>query len=129
MMSMRTFRLSASAVLGVAALLVVGLQAPRSAQEESKPVKSARSGALAKTTRHQFEVFFYTTGLRVFPLDSAGSPLDASKLTGTATFYHPNSPKLWLLRPLHAATVGPGQATASQSYDPYTQSMSEGAER
>ncbi len=71
------------------------------AQEETKATKSARGGTLAKTSRNQFEVFYYPTGLRVYPLDSAGSPIDAAKLSGTATFYHPNSPKPWFSRPLH----------------------------
>jgi hypothetical protein len=70
------------------------------AQEETKPAKSARGGLLAKSDRHQFEVFFYPTGVRVFPQDKAGAAVDASHLAGTATFYHPNSPKPWFSRPL-----------------------------
>ncbi len=70
------------------------------AQEETKPAKSARGGLLAKSHGHQFEVFFYPTGVRVFPMDPAGKPIDASQLAGTATFYHPNSPKPWFSRPL-----------------------------
>jgi hypothetical protein len=70
------------------------------AQEETKPAKSARGGLLAKADRHQFEVFFYPTGVRVFPQDEAGAAIDASQLAGTATFYHPNSPRPWFSRPL-----------------------------
>lgn len=65
------------------------------AQEGSDLGKSARGGALVTAGAYQFEVFFYTTGLRVFPRDAKGAPLDASNLTGTATFYHPNSPQPW----------------------------------
>jgi hypothetical protein len=83
------------------------------AQEESKPIKSARGGALAKVGPYQFEVFFYATGLRVFPQDATGAPFDASKLTGTATFYHPNSPEPWIARPLRPAAASPGQASES----------------
>jgi hypothetical protein len=83
------------------------------AQEESKPVKTMRGGALATAGAYQFEVFFYTTGLRVFPQDAKGAALDASKLTGSATFYHPNSPNPWFARPLRPAAVGPGQALES----------------
>jgi hypothetical protein len=82
-------------------------------QDESRPTRSARGGTLARTGRHQFETFFYTTGLRVFPLNSAGAPIDASKLTGTATFYHPNSPKPWFSRPLHGTPVTAGQTSSS----------------
>jgi hypothetical protein len=100
------------------ALTLGGLVAPgylgrAGAQDEAKPARSARGGALAKTARHQFEVFFYTTGLRVFPMDAAGSPLVASRMTGTATFYHPNSPRPWFTRPLRGATAVPGQALGS----------------
>jgi hypothetical protein len=70
------------------------------AQEETNPAKSARGGLLAKSDRHQFEVFFYPTGVRVFPQDKAGAAVDASHLAGTATFYHPNSPQPWFSRPL-----------------------------
>jgi hypothetical protein len=83
------------------------------AQEESKPVLSDRGGLLLKEGRYQFEVFFYNTGLRVFPRDAEGSPLDASKLTGTATFYHPNSPDPWFARPIRGAAPVPGQAPTS----------------
>jgi hypothetical protein len=82
-------------------------------QQASEPATSARGGALAKTARHRFEVFFYTTGLRVFPVDSVGTAIDASRLTGTATFYHPNSPRAWFERPLHAAPTGAGQPSPS----------------
>ncbi len=83
------------------------------AQDESRPARSARGGMLARAGRHQFEIFFYTTGLRAVPLDPAGTPIDASKLTGTVTFYHPNSPGPWFSRPLHAAPAASGQASSS----------------
>jgi hypothetical protein len=68
---------------------------------------------LATVGAYQFEIFFYTTGLRVFPWDAKRVALDASRLTGTATFYHPNSPEPWFARPLHPAAAGPGQAAES----------------
>ncbi len=71
-----------------------------SAQVEIKPTRSARGGLIAKADTYQFEVFFYTTGVRIFPWDGAGAAVDASRLAGTATFYHPNSPKPWFGRPL-----------------------------
>ena len=40
-----------------------------------------------------------------------GKPLDAAKMSGTVTFYHPNSPKPWFDRPL--AAVSPGRPAAS----------------
>jgi len=83
------------------------------AQEDSKPARSARGGELAKIGARQFEVFFYTTGLRVLLRDSAGAPIGASKLTGTATFYHPNSPQPWFERKLASSAASPGQVSES----------------
>jgi hypothetical protein len=112
---MRPFeKIAASAcVLMLGGLVASGHLGPARAQEGSGSVRSARGGALARTVRHQFEVFFYSTGLRVFPLDPAGGPIDVAKLTGTATFYHPNSPKPWFARPLSASPASPGQSPAS----------------
>jgi hypothetical protein len=87
----------AAMVIGLGALGCMGWVA---AQE---PARSARGGVLAKAGGHQFEVFFYPTGLRVFPADSAGKAIDAANLSGTATFYHPNSSAPWFSRPLRAA--------------------------
>ena len=105
---------SASKMLSLASVLMLGVAMPVAhftvarAQDETKPSKSARGGLLVKTAKNQFEVFFYSTGLRLFPLDSAGHLIDASKIAATATFYHPNSPKPWFTRPLQgkAASVG-----------------------
>jgi hypothetical protein len=79
------------------------------AQEALQSAKSARGGLLAKTTRHQFEVFFFPTGVRVLAETAAGQPVDVSRATGTATFYHPNSPQPWFSRTLR----GTGQTPAS----------------
>lgn len=84
-----------------------------SAREETGPQRSARGGALARLGRSQFEVFFYRTGLRVFPQNADGSALDASRLTGSATFYHPNSQEPWFTRPLRPSVAGTGQASES----------------
>jgi hypothetical protein len=83
------------------------------ADEGSKVVKSTRGGAVATAESYRFEVFFYTTGLRLFPRNSAGAPIDTSRLTGTATFYHPNSPEPWFARPLHPSAAGSGQGSES----------------
>ena len=80
------------------------------AEEETKPAKTALGGILAKTARYQFEVFFYPTGVRVFPKTAAGGPVDVSRTTGVATFYHPNSVRPWFSRPLHGTS---GQTPAS----------------
>ena len=96
----RTPRCSAFVALGLASLLIASLQAASAAGEEPQPIKSARGGFLVKSERQQYEVFFYRTGVRVFPQDNAGAALDASQLAGNTTFFHPNSPKPWFSRPL-----------------------------
>jgi hypothetical protein len=75
-------------------------------QEHAKVEKSTRGGLLATTAHHQFEAFFYPTGVRVFARDHSGAAVDATKLDATVTFYHPNSPKPWFSRPLR----GPGES-------------------
>ncbi|SIO65827.1 hypothetical protein SAMN05444166_7851 [Singulisphaera sp. GP187] len=82
-------------------------------EDEPAPTKSARGGFLGKTERHQFEVFFYTQGIRIFPQDSTGKGLDATNLTAIATFYHPNSPSPWFDRRLQPATAAAGQPSTS----------------
>ena len=96
----RTPRRSAIVALGLAALLISSLKVTSGAGEEPQPVKSTRGGFLVKTERQQYEVFFYPTGVRVFPQDYAGAALDASQLAGNTTFFHPNSPKPWFSRSL-----------------------------
>lgn len=64
------------ALAGISALAIAwsaGRVGIAGAQEEPAVAKSARGGLLAKNTRNQFEVFFYPTGIRFFPLDSAGA--------------------------------------------------------
>src|SRR5271157_5227818 len=83
------------------------------AQEEFPPAKSARGDILAKTAQHQFEVFFYPTGVRVLPQPAAGGPVNVSCTAGTATFHHPNSLEPWFSRPLRGTPTSPGQAPES----------------
>src|SRR5262245_2022351 len=97
----------------LAIVMVVSPSRTAGAQDEARPVRTARGGYLAVVESYQFEVFSYRTGLRIFPQGSGGAALDASRLTGTATFYHPNSPQPWFSRPLHPAAAGPGQASES----------------
>lgn len=76
---------------------------PVDAQERPIAAKSARGGLIAKSEGVQFEVFFYPTGVRVFPTNASGGEIDASKLVTTATFYHPNAPdRPWFSRRLQA---------------------------
>jgi hypothetical protein len=95
-------------VLGLGAIpFFVGLGGVR-AQDMTSPARSARGGTLTRSAHYQFEVFFYPTGVRVFEFDADGSPVTPSALSGTATFYYPNSPRPWFSRPLNPASVPPG---------------------
>ena len=68
---------------------------------EHKHGTPLHGGKVAMTREYHFEVVFAKDGLRVFPRTHEDNPIDASRLTGTATFYHPNSPnKPWFERPL-----------------------------
>ncbi len=71
----------------------IGHFRPIAAQDAPGAEKTARGGLLAQTAHYQFEVFFYWTGLRVFPQSVHGTPIAISKLTGTATFTLPGAPK------------------------------------
>jgi hypothetical protein len=112
-MIMKKNRLITTAVRGIVAIVGLTVVGMAGTLVASEPEKSARGGILAKTARHQFEVFFYTTGVRVFALDASGTQLDASRLTGLATFYHPNSPNAWFSRPLHPTASGTAGTLAS----------------
>lgn len=104
---------ASACALTLGGLVQLGDLGRAGAQQEFKPVKNARGGLLAKTAHYQFEALFYATGVRLFAQDHAGTPLDASRLAGSVTFYHPNSSKPWFSRPLHGASLSPGQAAPS----------------
>ncbi len=59
------------------------------------------------TKEYHFEVVFAKDGLKLYPRSHEDQPIDASRLTGTATFYHPSSPKPWFERKLAATSRKP----------------------
>jgi hypothetical protein len=85
----------------VATLVTAGLLGLANAQEGR--------ATSATTKRHRFEVVFSKTGLKLYPYGPDRKALDASRLSGSATFYHPSSPRPWFDRPLRvAAATSPG---------------------
>ena len=78
--------------------------APAGALGGPEPADLSRDGLVSKTGHYRFETYFYRTGMRVFAERPEGTPLAVSGLAGTATFYHPNSPKPWFSRPLSPET-------------------------
>jgi len=93
--------------------LGLGLHSEAAAQEGHDHGAAPHGGTLELTKHHRFEVVFTVVGFKVYPYGMEGKPLDTTKLSGKATFYHPNSPKPWFDRPLSAAAVSPGQAPVS----------------
>ncbi len=100
---------------GVALALGLGSVGLSRAQDghEHKHGAPLHGGKVAMTQEYHFEVAFAKDGLKVFPRTHEDKPIDASHLTGTATFYHPNSPKPWFERKLAASAASPGQAASS----------------
>ena len=84
-------KLKTAARVGVVLTGLIGLLRTGmvSAQEETEFPKSPRGGILATAEGYRFEIFFYPTGARVFPLDGTGKPTDASRLAGGALFVTP----------------------------------------
>jgi hypothetical protein len=109
----------AIAALGIAVVLGRGSAGTAAGSEPGKPAApyavspTPRGGMLVKSEHHQFEVFFYKTGLRVFPGAAAGKPVATTSLTGTATFEVPGAAKP-LVYPLATAA---GSASAPGSID------------
>ena len=82
-------------ILGGLLTSLVGLDRARlaGAEEETKVSHSKRGGILVAAEGHRFEVFFYPTGVRVFPLDTAGNAVDTSRLTASVTVSYPDAPR------------------------------------
>jgi hypothetical protein len=93
--------------------LGLGLQAMAYAHDGHEHGAPLHGGKVAMTKEYHFEVVYTKDGLNVFPRTHEDKPIDASRLSGTATFYHPNSPKPWFARKLAASAASPGQATIS----------------
>ena len=86
-----------------AASLALALGGLASADDGHKHGAPLHGGKVAMTKEYHFEVVFAKDGLKVYPRSHEDQPVDASRLTGTATFYHPNSPKPWFERKLAPA--------------------------
>jgi hypothetical protein len=87
---------------------VSSLGVPTLASDEKDETKPRHGGTVSSSDGHKFEVVFERSGLKVYPLTRDGKPVDASGLSGTATFYHPNSPNPWFSRDLSRGTPAAG---------------------
>jgi len=96
--------------LGAALVLATGLALAHDGHEHGAAL---HGGKVLMTKEYHFEVVFAKDGLTVYPRSHDDKPVDASRLTGTATFYHPNSPKPWFERKLVATAASTGEAAPS----------------
>lgn len=110
---MQTVRINRLATFAGSFALAFGLSGIASADDDHKHGAPLHGGKVAMTKEYHFEAVFAKDGLKVYPRDHGDQPIDASRLTGTATFYHPNSPKPWFERKLAPAAASPGGTPSS----------------
>jgi hypothetical protein len=105
----RTSKLSAIAVVW---MLGAGLGSVVAAEDTPGFARSARGGDLVTTPGHQFEVFFYKTGVRVFPRGTTGEPVNVANLSGTVTFTIPGASDAFVYS-LKGGPASPGREPES----------------
>ena len=111
---MRTNGLILATTLGVALITATGLIGIASAHDGLDHGGVQHGGVEAKTAHYSFETVFAKGGVTLYAQGSDHKTLDASKLTATATFYHPNmAEKPWFSRELRAAKTSPNQVPSS----------------
>lgn len=110
---MQTVRINRLATSAGSFALAVGLIGIASADDDHKHGAPLHGGKVAMTKEHHFEAVFAKDGLKVYPRNHEDQPIDASRLTGTATFYHTNSPKPWFERKLAPTAASPGGGPTS----------------
>ena len=101
-------------ILGGLLTSLFGLDRARlaGAEQETKVSHSRRGGILVAAEGYRFEVFFYPTGVRVFPLDAAGNAVDTSRLTASATVYLLRCPARALASRVRSIPIRPTQVTS-----------------
>lgn len=106
-------------MLGAAVITAAGLVGPASAHDGhdhggAQHGGTQHGGVEAKTERHHFEAVFTKEGVRLYARGADHKAIDASRLSATATFHHPNAPEEpWFSRQLAASGASPGQAADS----------------
>ncbi len=95
------------------AALVLGLGVAASAHDGHEHGAPLHGGTVKMTKEYHFEAVFTRDGVKLYPRTHEDKPLDTSKVTATATFYHPNSPKPWFEQKLAAPAAAPGSVPTS----------------
>jgi len=97
----------------IGSALALSFLVAASADDGHKHGAPLHGGKVAMTKEYHFEAVFAKDGLKFHPRTHDDRPIDASRLTGTATFYHPNSPQPWFGQKLTPVPSGPGQVSTS----------------
>jgi hypothetical protein len=116
-MKMMSMSGSFKAFGGMLSLLVLGPAGAATAQEAHGIGMAEHGGVVARTPHHHFEVVFRKDGLAVYPSGTDGKPVASARLSGTATFFHPGSPRPWFARPLRVGATGAGAMAAPLGLD------------
>jgi hypothetical protein len=106
------------AAIGAALTMGLGSVGLSMAQDghEHKHGAPLHGGKVAMTKEYYFEVVFAKNGVSVYPRTHEDKPIDVSRLSGTATFYHPSVERPWFERKLVQQATRPGQAASSIGY-------------
>jgi hypothetical protein len=109
---MRKTTVKSMLLVAVTSAIVLSARFAASTQDSGK-AGSAHGGIAAKTKRHDFEAVFTKGGIRLYVNGADDRPVDVSRLTASATFFHPNSEKPWFTRQLRPAAASTGLAAGS----------------
>lgn len=82
-------------------------------KRESSIASSAHGGVAASTKKHTFEAVFTDSEMKLFVLGTDRQPVDTSKLSVSATFFHPDSPKPWFKKELRPSASSRGMVPNS----------------
>ena len=96
------------------AVMTIAVALAHSVAANGQDAVATHGGTLVKSAKAPFEVVITRDLIRIFPLTPSGKPVDTSRLTGKASFYHPNSPKqVWFSRDLQPTAAAAGQVSSS----------------
>jgi hypothetical protein len=111
-MLMRRVQKHCRAVLGLSLVIGLSVGIALMAQEGRPTAQPEHGGAVAATSRYQFEVVFRPDGFLVYPRGAGNTPIDVARLSGTASFQLPGvaQPFVYALR---SGVTGTGQAPTS----------------
>ena len=105
------------AMLGTALALGLSIAGTAWAGQNREHGAPLHGGKVTMSKAYQFEVVVAKNGLWVYPRTHEDKPIDASGLSGTATFYQGNSPTPWFRRKLTPSATAKSEARAAIGTD------------